>query len=129
MIRRLTALLALGLAATGSLAAQPDILPVDEAFARDARVVARDRVELDWRIADGYYLYRDKIKVTTDTPSVVVGPVETPSGERKVDEFLGDVETYHGHANAVVPLIVDDGVERVSLAVTIQGCHENEPRI
>ena len=129
MIRRFAALLIVGAFAAGLRAAEPDILPVEEAFARDARVVARDRVELDWRIGDGYYLYRDKIKVTTDTPSVVVGPVETPSGERKVDEFLGDVETYHGHANAVVPLIVDDGVERVSLAVTIQGCHENEPRI
>jgi thiol:disulfide interchange protein DsbD len=129
MIRRLTSLLAFGLAAASALAAEPDILPVEQAFALDAKVVARDRVELGWRIADGYYLYRDKIKVVTDTPGVVVGSVETPPGERKVDEFLGDVEIYHGQANAVVPLAVDDGVERVSLAVTIQGCHEREPRI
>ena len=129
MIRRLAALLVSGLAAATALAAEPDILPVEQAFALDAKVVARDRVELGWRIADGYYLYRDKIKVRSDTAGVVVGAVETPPGERKTDEFLGDVEIYHGQAGAVVPLAVDDGVERVSLAVHIQGCHEREPRI
>ncbi|MBP6482883.1 MAG: protein-disulfide reductase DsbD, partial [Pseudomonadales bacterium] len=129
MIRRLAALLVSGLAAATALAAEPDILPVEQAFALDAKVVARDRVELGWRIADGYYLYRGKIKVGSDTAGVVVGTVETPPGERKTDEFLGDVEVYHGRASAVVPLTVDDGVERVSLAVHIQGCHEREPKI
>lgn len=111
-------------------AAEPDILPVEQAFALQSKVVSRERVELSWRIADGYYLYRDKIKARTDTAGVTVGTLETPPGERTSDEFLGDVEIYHGQASAVVPLaITDAAIERVTLAVTIQGCHEREPKI
>ena len=41
-----------------------DFLPVDEAFVFSASSGSPDRITLRWDIADGYYLYRDKVKVT-----------------------------------------------------------------
>ena len=39
------------------------LLPVDEAFVLQAHAPSRERIELQWRIADGYYLYRHQIRV------------------------------------------------------------------
>ena len=36
-------------------------MPADEAFVFKASVV-NDKVVLDWKIAQGYYLYKEKIK-------------------------------------------------------------------
>lgn len=64
-LRRSTAFPALALAAAALLAFAPkpahavdpdDLLPVDEAFALTATAPSRDRIEIDWKIADGYYL-------------------------------------------------------------------------
>src|SRR5688500_19496759 len=40
---------------------EKDLLPVDEAFTLSARAPERGRIELHWRIAEGYYLYRHRI--------------------------------------------------------------------
>ena len=40
-----------------------DFLPPDKAFRFDALAEGTDRVRLNWEIADGYYLYRARIKV------------------------------------------------------------------
>ena len=50
-----------------------DFLPADRAFVFSATSPARDRVRLRWYVADDYYLYRDKVKVTTSAPGVQLG--------------------------------------------------------
>src|SRR3546814_1052145 len=62
---RIAAALALCLAcATPALAAidEDDLLPVDQAFALTAKATSADRIALEWKIADGYYLYRHRTK-------------------------------------------------------------------
>ena len=53
---------------------ESDLLPVDQAFALSARAVARDRIEVDWAIADTYYLYRHRIDVRPDAAFTWIVP-------------------------------------------------------
>ena len=61
-LRRWLAALAL-LAALPSSAADVELPPVDEVFVLSAQATARDRIEVRWKIADGYYLYRHRTSV------------------------------------------------------------------
>ena len=58
-----TLLLSLLLLLPGWVAAQSDadLLEPDKAFQVTSRLEGGDRVEVTYRIADGYYLYRDKL--------------------------------------------------------------------
>src|SRR5690606_32811664 len=77
-----------------------DLLPVDEAFALTAEAPARDRIELDWKIADGYYLYRHRTSVAVAGAGFVADALRLPDGKRHVDQFFGEVETYRGNLHA-----------------------------
>ena len=84
-----------------------------------------DSVALTWVIADGYYLYKDKISVTTDTPNVQIGKPVLPKGEPKHDEFFGDTEVYHEVLEASLPVArAADSTGTLTLNVTYQGCAE-----
>jgi len=99
---------------------EKDLLPVDQAFALSASAPQRDRIELRWRIADGYYLYRHRIAVqATDFEA---GALQLPPGHRKHDEFFGDVETYRGELVAVQPGTATGAGDSVTLKVKYQGC-------
>ena len=56
---------------------QPKFLTPDQAFQVAATAVGPDRVRIDWQIADGYYLYRSRIKVKTASP-VQLGALALP---------------------------------------------------
>jgi len=75
---------------------------------------------LDWSIAPGNYLYRDKIAATTSAGSAV--EVTTDNGEIKDDPSFGRTEIYRNQAQAVVAaeLLPQDG----DILVTFQGCAE-----
>jgi len=129
-IRLALTLVAALLALPLSAATEDDILPVEQAFVLKTTVAARDRVEFSWTIADDYYLYRERIKVKSETPGVELGALTTPPGEKKHDEFLGDVETYHQSASASQALVIaDPALREAVLRVSIQGCHEVDPKI
>lgn len=100
---------------------EDDLLPVDEAFALSARAVARDRIEVDWAIADAYYLYRHRIDVRPDS-AFAPGPLQLPPGKKHTDEFFGEVETYRGRLTAVLDGRAAEGARRVTLTLKYQGC-------
>ncbi|HKD55162.1 MAG TPA: protein-disulfide reductase DsbD domain-containing protein, partial [Steroidobacteraceae bacterium] len=81
-----------------------DFLPPDEAFRFDALAAGSDRVRLNWQIADGYYLYRARIKVATTGSGVQLGATQFPAGQVKNDEYFGRQEIYHHELSAVVPV-------------------------
>src|SRR3546814_2979031 len=88
---RIAAALALCLAcATPALAAidEDDLLPVDQAFALTAKATSADRIALEWKIADGYYLYRHRTKAVAADGSRL-GELDLPRGEPHEDEFFG----------------------------------------
>ncbi|WP_395641515.1 protein-disulfide reductase DsbD family protein [Rudaea sp.] len=106
-----------------------ELLPVEQAFVVGAKALDRDTVRLDWKLAEHYYLYRERIKVTTADAGVALGAHELPEGEKKHDEFLGDVEVYHRDFSSKQKLNAPAGVAQITLAVRYQGCHEVAPKI
>ena len=100
-----------------------DFLPAEQAFRLDAVPDGTDRVRLDWEIADGYYLYRARIKIVAASVAVQLGNPEFPAGEVKNDEYFGRQEVYHHELIATVPVArTRGGVLELPLKVTYQGC-------
>lgn len=119
---RATAALLLSLCACTAAAAidEEDLLPVDEAFALSARAVAPDRIVVEWKIADGYYLYRHRIKAVP-TDAARLGAISLPAGKPHQDEFFGRVETYRRQLRAEVPVVAAK-TDAVGIKITYQGC-------
>lgn len=125
--RILVALAALLMSALASLPAAgqalgfDDVLPVDEALKVSARALARDRIEIRWDIADGYYLYRHRTSAQVEG-GFKSNPLRLPSGQAYTDEFFGDVETYRGRLTGLLTGAAADDADTVELVVRYQGC-------
>jgi len=100
---------------------QPGLLEPERAFAFSARALDERTVEARFAIADGYYLYRDKLRFRVDPGALAAAP-SLPPGKVKQDEFFGKVETYRG----AVPIRLDLDQAAPGQAVTViaesQGC-------
>ncbi|HAO98363.1 MAG TPA: protein-disulfide reductase, partial [Gammaproteobacteria bacterium] len=94
-------------------------LPADEAFAFKARVV-NDEILLNWDIAQGYYLYKEKIKISSDF-STQLGTAKFPKAKIKNDEFFGKIGVYRNNVVVAIPVLEGDA-KSVQLNVTFQGC-------
>ncbi|MFL6593012.1 MAG: protein-disulfide reductase DsbD [Luteimonas sp.] len=118
--RRAAAVLIVCMAAIAPARAvdESDLLPVDQAFALSASAPARDRIELTWNIAAGYYLYRQRIHVQVE--GFAADTLQLPQGTRHHDEFFGDVETYRRQLRATLPGVAHG--DAVTLTVKYQGC-------
>jgi thioredoxin:protein disulfide reductase len=103
-----------------------DFLPPDEAFRFGAGLPQPDAIPLTWVIADGYYLYRDKISIESTTPNVQVGKPVLPQGKSKHDEYFGDTVVYYEVLEATLPVAraASSEPQSVHLKVTYQGCAE-----
>jgi len=129
-LRRLNLLLAL--AAALILPALPppahaltddQLLPPDQAFAFSARPDGPDAVIAEWRIAAGYYLYRDKFRFESGTPGVTLGTPDLPKGKVKEDEFFGRVEIYRERVRIRIPVRRGPDAPRAfELVAHSQGC-------
>ncbi|WJW75286.1 protein-disulfide reductase DsbD [Thiohalobacter sp. IOR34] len=104
---------------------EDELLPVEEAFAFSAEVTPDGRLHARWEVADGYYLYRSRIQLHSNTPGIEIGEPVFPPGEPKQDEFFGEMEVYHGKVEIVAPLLVKDpALDSLELRVSSQGCAE-----
>jgi thiol:disulfide interchange protein DsbD len=102
-----------------------DFLPPEQAFRFDALEGGSDRVQLNWEIAEGYYLYRARIKVATTSASAQLGAPVFPPGQFKTDEYFGRQEIYHHELRVAVPVArAAGGTFSLPLQVTYQGCAE-----
>ncbi|WP_080418590.1 protein-disulfide reductase DsbD domain-containing protein [Burkholderia ubonensis] len=106
---------------TAQTAPGPDHpLSPEMAFRMHYLQVAKGYLSIVFRIAPGYRLYRDKISVTTPTPTRLIYNVVKPPGTMHFDAALGKtVETYDRETR--VDVIMTEG-RPVDLVVTIQGC-------
>lgn len=71
-------------------ASKPQFLPVAQAFVINTQQT-QNQLQITLQPADGYYLYRDKIRVEMGGVTV---PLSLPSGELHQDEYLGQTEIY-----------------------------------
>ncbi len=96
-----------------------DPLPVDQAFDFQGVTVENGQPVVHWRIADKYYLYRDKLKFSADQGTV---EPQLPKADIKDDPIFGKTPVYH-HA-LDVPLTVKGASGPIKLTVRYQGCWE-----
>ncbi|HEV7491077.1 MAG TPA: protein-disulfide reductase DsbD [Rhodanobacteraceae bacterium] len=114
----------------GHAQSEDDLLPVEQAFKLTAKIAERGKIALHWDIAPDYYLYRTRIKAKTSQPGATLADIELPAGTKKHDEFLGDVEVYHQAIDATLPYTLTDAATKtLAVTVTVQGCHEVDPKI
>jgi thiol:disulfide interchange protein DsbD len=134
LLRTLVMLSLLGLAGPGAVAKpwwmrgvdsnETDFLPPDVAFRVGARIDG-SALRVRWAIADGYYLYRQKISVAAESPQLVVSGITLPPGAMKTDPYLGTQEIYTQQVEGTVAYRrLDYGAHPLQIKVTYQGCAE-----
>ncbi|RZI80020.1 MAG: protein-disulfide reductase DsbD [Rubrivivax sp.] len=80
----------------GTTQAAEDFLPVDQAFKLSASTMPSGQVVLNFKIAPGTYLYRERLHVDSVPASVKLAIDTLPTGDRKYDETFGkELEVYH----------------------------------
>ncbi|MCG8993553.1 protein-disulfide reductase DsbD domain-containing protein, partial [Laribacter hongkongensis] len=95
-----------------------DLLPPERAFALSASR-SGDVVRLNWAIADGYYLYRDRVSIRTEPPADI--RPELPPGQLKHDPFFGETPVWRQAVEGEVRLPAGTP-SPVQLVITQQGC-------
>jgi thiol:disulfide interchange protein DsbD len=78
-------------------------------------------VVVRYKIADGYYMYRERFSFMVKSGKAALGDPQLPEGHIKFDTtFQKDVETYRGDLTFHIP--VKEAAGPFELAVTSQGC-------
>lgn len=100
------------------------LLEPDDAFSFSAFTNKNGQITLNWRIADGYYLYQEKIQVTLVNPEdIQLLNIQLPKGKEKKDEIFGDTIVYYGDLTVVQALAEPIIKPRdITLDIGFQGC-------
>jgi len=106
----------------GACCGQSSPLPPDKAFRFTARALNPQAVEARFNIADGYYLYRDKLHFVVEPASAGLTSPDLPAGKIKQDEFFGKVETYRGDLTVKLDLKGTVPGQQVTVQAESQGC-------
>ena len=99
-----------------------DLVPVDQAFKVSVNAVSAEQIEVNWVIADGYYLYRNKTSIKTLTDGIELGVPDMPAGKTKHDEFFGDVVIYRNQLKVSVPVTNKKSLSTLRVQLKYQGC-------
>ena len=113
-------------------ASADDLLPPEQAFAVSARFRDAKTIELNYKIADGYYMYRKRFRLANESPQFKIAKIVTPSGLVKQDATFGRVETYRKNVQVLLPIKrqalshggMSDGL--IKIAIISQGCADAE---
>ncbi len=106
------------LCASSGARAEEDYLRPEQAFKFSAAMVDAATIEVRFVVADGYYLYRERLGFKADGASLGV-PV-LPQGKIKFDDtFQKDVESYRKTVVIRLPVQAD---KAFTLTVASQGC-------
>ncbi|MBY0579926.1 MAG: protein-disulfide reductase DsbD [Burkholderiales bacterium] len=108
---------------SGLFGKEQKFLKPEDAFKVKAAARDGNTVVVDFAPAEGYYLYRARLKfVLQNAAGSKIAQVSLPKGEIKDDLNLGKTEVYHQPFQAV--LAVDGAAGKLALLVTYQGCSE-----
>ncbi len=103
----------------GSSFVQQEFLPVDEAFRLTIQAVSQNSVNAVFQVAEGYYLYRDKIQFTTQAGDSI-DSIQLPGAKTKQDKYFGVVEIYD--TDLLAPIEFGQNIAGVTLHASYQGC-------
>lgn len=100
--------------------AEEDFLEPEKAFRFSAKMIDAQTAEVTYRIADGYYMYRERFAFRAE--GATLGEPQIPSGKVKFDEtFQKDVETYRKSVTIRMPV---QATGAFRLTATSQGCSD-----
>jgi thiol:disulfide interchange protein DsbD len=125
ILRHCLALLAVMLLLLGwqtAARAETEFLEPEKAFVFSAQMASPDTLELHYRVAPGYYMYRERFGIAiTPADATTLGQAVYPKGEVKYDPtFEIDMEVFHKDVTIRVP--VGAGGQPFTLTLTGQGC-------
>jgi thiol:disulfide interchange protein DsbD len=109
---------------------EDEILSPEQAYQFIANVKDGRTLALRWNIADGTYLYQDKLKLSVKGDGVTLGAYQLPEAEIKEDSIkpdgtFGDVPVYHDGIDLEVPLLRSvTAATAIELTANFQGCAE-----
>ncbi len=127
VMHRLLAMLALLLMVFAALygrnaRAEDNFLDPKVAFVFSAAMSAPDRVDVHFRIAKGYYMYRERFEFALAPEAARLGQPVYPHGIVKYDPtFDRNLEVYHNQITISIPVKVGASQPQ-TLSVTGQGC-------
>ena len=107
---------------------EDDLLTPEQAFQVIASSGDGSRLQVQWTIADGTYLYQDKVKLELKGEGVQLGAFSLPPPDIKEDSIkpdgtFGDVPVYHNLIDLDIPLVRDNtDATTVELTAHFQGC-------
>jgi thiol:disulfide interchange protein DsbD len=105
-------------------AASDEPLPVGQAFVANPRFDAANELTVDWQIAPGYYLYRDKFTFDVEG-AIQFGAARLPEGVAMTDQNFGDVEVYYDRVEVIVPFArAHPEAQFLSVTAGFQGCKD-----
>jgi thiol:disulfide interchange protein DsbD len=97
---------------------------VDEAFVFSAEASSNELVA-SWYIAEGNYLYKDKISFEVNSDSgISLKSYQLPEGENKQDEIFGLTEVFHHDVQVELPFFNPLQASQITLTAHYQGCSE-----
>ncbi len=102
--------------------ADEEFMPPDQAFRISAKAVTSGQLEISWDIADGYYLYRNKIQFKSKTEQIPTLTPVFPEGETKHDENFGEIVIYRKNLRIPVTLVAEGPASSIQLLAQYQGC-------
>ncbi len=81
---------------------------------------------VNWDITEGYYLYRDKMQITSDEPGITAKPLVMSAGKSIYDPIFNEtLYVFYNSATVTLPYqFTNDGDKEVSFKVKYQGCSE-----
>jgi thiol:disulfide interchange protein DsbD len=98
-------------------------LPPDQVFRYEITANA-DEILLDFDVADGGYLYREKFGFEITGDGATLGATRFPDGEMHTDEFFGTQEIYRDTFQIALPYARTTAVDSVELEIRLQGCDD-----
>jgi thiol:disulfide interchange protein DsbD len=98
--------------------ADDDFLPPEQAFKFSAHMADVHTIVVNYAIADGYYMYRERFHFSAQ--GAKLGEPAIPPGKIKYDDtFQKNVETYHNGVEIRIPV---EATGPFTLKATGQGC-------
>lgn len=111
--------------------AEDDFLPPEQAFALQGSQIESSEngnfISVQWKIADGYYIYRDKVSFISNDDSLTLGEMQLSASETKDDPYFGKIEIFKKQLIAKIPFKLKPGsnnenTELLTLTAKSQGC-------
>lgn len=98
-----------------------NFLPVRQAFSVRLATATPQEIQLQFVIAEGYYLYRQRLHFSTNREGVSVRVLAWPDALVKEDPYFGSVPTYRGVLALTLALDNPTG-QPFEVRVSYQGC-------